>query len=98
MVRLSGTGAFDVAARVIDGFQLDPPRRPRSRTFRDADREAIDRGLYTVFPAPHSYTGEDLVELSCHGGLLAPARLLAALARGRARARPRRASSPAARC
>jgi tRNA modification GTPase len=39
----------------------------------------IDRGLYTVFPGPASYTGEDLVELSCHGGLLVPARLLAAL-------------------
>jgi tRNA modification GTPase len=35
--------------------------------------------LYTTFPRPHSYTGEDLVELSCHGGLLVPARLLAAL-------------------
>src|SRR5206468_5858197 len=39
----------------------------------------IDRGLYTIFPRPHSYTGEDLVELSCHGGLLVPGRLLAAL-------------------
>jgi tRNA modification GTPase len=43
------------------------------------DGEPIDRGLYTVFPGPHSYTGEDMVELSCHGGQLAPARLLAAL-------------------
>jgi tRNA modification GTPase len=35
--------------------------------------------VYTVFPGPHSYTGEDLVELSCHGGLLAPSRVLSAL-------------------
>jgi tRNA modification GTPase len=48
-------------------------------TFRSPGGEPIDRGLYVVFPGPESYTGEDLVELSCHGGLLAPARLLAAL-------------------
>ena len=46
---------------------------------RSADGTAIDQGLVTVFRAPHSYTGEDLVELSCHGGLLAPAQVLAAL-------------------
>ena len=79
VVRVSGDEAFDVAARVIDGFQPAPPRRATLATFRGPDGETIDRGLYTVFPAPHSYTGEDVVELSCHGGLLAPARLLAAL-------------------
>jgi tRNA modification GTPase len=79
VVRLSGSGAFEVAARVIEGFRIDPPRAATLATFRDAAGEAVDRGLYTVFPGPGSYTGEDLVELSCHGGLLAPARLLAAL-------------------
>jgi tRNA modification GTPase len=79
VVRLSGAGAFAVAARVIDGFRSDPPRRATLATFRGPDGEALDRGLYTVFPGPDSYTGEDLVELSCHGGLLAPARVLAAL-------------------
>ncbi len=44
-----------------------------------AEGTPIDEGLVTVFRGPHSYTGEDLVELSCHGGLLAPAQLLAAL-------------------
>jgi tRNA modification GTPase len=79
VVRVSGTGAFDVAARVIDGFRPSPPRRATLARFHTAEGEPIDRGLYLVFPAPHSYTGEDLVELSCHGGLLAPARILAAL-------------------
>ncbi len=79
VVRLSGTGAFAVAARVIDGFRPHPPRQATLAAFHGPDGEPIDRGLYTVFPAPHSYTGEDLVELSCHGGLLAPARVLAAL-------------------
>jgi len=68
-----------VAARVITGFQADPARHATLASFHEADGRPIDRGLYTTFPRPHSYTGEDLVELSCHGGLLVPGRLLAAL-------------------
>jgi tRNA modification GTPase len=78
VVRLSGRGAFDLAARVVEGFRSDRPRLATLATFHHAG-EPIDRGLYTVFPGPHSYTGEDMVELSCHGGQVAPARLLAAL-------------------
>src|SRR5918996_1798545 len=78
VVRLSGRGAFGVAARVVEGFRADRPRVVTLAAFHHAG-EPIDRGLYTVFPAPNSYTGEDLVELSCHGGQVAPARLLAAL-------------------
>jgi tRNA modification GTPase len=86
IVRLSGRGAFVVAARVIDGFQADPPRFARLATFHAVDGSAIDRGLYTVFPGPASYTGDDLVELSCHGGLVVPVRLVAALQGAGARA------------
>jgi tRNA modification GTPase len=78
VVRLSGRGAFEVAAKVIQGFRADRARTATLAVFRDGE-EVVDRGLYTVFPAPHSYTGEDLVELSCHGGQLAPGRLLSAL-------------------
>jgi tRNA modification GTPase len=86
VIRLSGTGAFDVARRVISRFQADPGRRARLAAFHTVDGETIDQGIYTVYPGPHSYTGEDLVELSCHGGLLAPARVLAALHAAGARA------------
>ena len=79
VIRVSGAGAFAVAAGVIGGFRTDRPRVALLASFRDAAGKAIDRGLYVVFPGPASYTGEDLVELSCHGGLLAPSRLLAAL-------------------
>lgn len=78
VVRVSGRGALEVVARVVEGFRADLPRVATLATFHQ-DGEPIDRGLYTVFPAPCSYTGEDLVELSCHGGQVAPARLLAAL-------------------
>jgi tRNA modification GTPase len=79
VVRLDGVGALAVAERVVRGFAATPPRRATLATFVAQDGSTIDRGLYTVFPAPHSYTGHDLVELSTHGGVLAPARLLAAL-------------------
>ncbi len=79
IIRLSGKGAFAVAEHVIAGFRPQPPRRATLATFCGSDGQPIDRGVYTVFPAPHSYTGDDLVELSCHGGLLVPSRLLAAL-------------------
>jgi tRNA modification GTPase len=79
LIRLSGVGAFGVAARVITNFRAEPARQATLAAFRADDGAVIDRGLYTVFPGPHSYTGEDLIELSCHGGVLIPGRLLAAL-------------------
>lgn len=79
VIRLSGNGAFDVAGRVIDRFRRTPARVATLTTFRDAAGKPIDHGMYTVFPGPASYTGDDMVELSCHGGLQVPSRLLAAL-------------------
>jgi len=79
VVRLSGAGAFDVAPYSTAGEAYYFGRTATLATFRDAAGETVDRGLYTTFPGPASYTGEDLVEFSCHGGLLAPARLLAVL-------------------
>jgi tRNA modification GTPase len=79
VIRLSGDGAFGVAAQVIQGFVAAPARTARLAWFVGADAAPIDRGLYLTFPAPSSYTGEDLVELTCHGGLLVPAQVLAAL-------------------
>jgi tRNA modification GTPase len=79
IVRLSGAGAFDIARRVIVGFRAEPARRATLASFLAADGKLIDRGVYVTYPGPFSYSGEDLVELSCHGGLLVPSRLLAAL-------------------
>ena len=86
VVRLSGDHAFAVAAMVIDDFVPDPPRLAVLGRFADADGLEIDRGIYISYRAPGSYTGEDTVELMCHGGLMAPARLLAALEAAGARA------------
>ena len=92
VVRVSGRGALEVAARVVRDFRSDRPRATTLAVFH-ADGEALDRGLYTVYPAPHSYTGEDLVELSCHGGQVAPARTNPPRSTPPAPGRPRPANS-----
>ncbi|HTS88589.1 MAG TPA: tRNA uridine-5-carboxymethylaminomethyl(34) synthesis GTPase MnmE [Gemmatimonadales bacterium] len=86
VIRLSGRGAFEVAARVIPTFRAEPPREARLARFTDPKGELIDRGLYLVFVGPRSETGEDVVEFQCHGGLAVPARLLAAIEAAGARA------------
>jgi tRNA modification GTPase len=82
VVRLAGRGSFEIARRVLGLGGDDPlpfPRRATLHTFFSGDGFPIDQGMVTVFPGPASYTGEDAVEFSCHGGLLVPTQLLAAL-------------------
>ena len=75
VVRLSGTRAHDIARRHIEAFPSDA-RRAELVVFRDVENEVVDHLVITRFDAPHSYTGEDLVELSSHGGLVGPARIV----------------------
>ena len=81
VVRVSGQGAFEAVRRFLGWADSLPvvPRQAILATFHESDGTPFDRGLVTFFPAPASYTGEDVVELSCHGGALVPAQLLAAL-------------------
>ena len=86
LIRLSGKGAFEVAARVLQPFRPDPPRAVRRvRVMHPATGQPIDDALAACFPAPRSYTGDDLLELSTHGGLLVPAATVAALVAAGAR-------------
>ena len=86
LIRLSGKGAFEVAARVLRPFRSDPPRVVRRvRVVHPVTGEVVDDALATCFPAPRSYTGDDLLELSTHGGLLVPAAAVAALVAAGAR-------------
>lgn len=66
IVRISGTALVAVAT-TLAGRPVSPRRALRA-TFRDAAGRAIDDGLVLYFPAPHSYTGEDVIELHGHGG------------------------------
>ena len=66
IVRVSGKSVAPVIAAVC-GRALKP-REATFLAFRAADGSAIDQGLAIHFPAPHSYTGEDVLELQAHGG------------------------------
>ena len=72
VVRLSGPGAFDILDRLTAGASQRPPaRRATLVRLRDPDGgQVLDQALATVFPGPASFTGEDVVEFSCHGGVV----------------------------
>ena len=75
IVRLSGSGLAPLAT-VLCGRALEP-RVATYCAFLDAAGAPIDRGLAIFFPAPHSYTGEDVLELQAHGGAVVLQLLLA---------------------
>ena len=93
VIRMSGASALEIAERCFSArsgrsvFALPD----RTAVYGDilADGETVDDGILTLFRAPHSYTGEDTVELSCHGGLLVQMRVLEGLLRAGARPAPR---------
>lgn len=66
VVRLSGPDAAAIA-RALTGRQGFEPRHATLTTVSGRDGLPIDQAIVTHFPAPHSYTGDDLVELSAHG-------------------------------
>ncbi|GMM91835.1 tRNA uridine-5-carboxymethylaminomethyl(34) synthesis GTPase MnmE [Qipengyuania sp. MTN3-11] len=66
IVRVSGKGAAP-ALKALAG-SLPEPRRTVLRALRDGEGELLDRALVIWFPGPDTATGEDLVELHCHGG------------------------------
>jgi tRNA modification GTPase len=75
VLRLSGPHAFAAAAALTGRMEFEPRRMVRA-VFRDpATGEAIDHGLAVGFPAPASFTGEDVVELHVHGSGAVLARL-----------------------
>lgn len=82
ILRVSGPEARRIAARVFRPKQGGDPAQLAGYTihygafFDSRTGEVADDGLLTMFRAPHSYTGEDVIELSCHGGRATTARLL----------------------
>lgn len=78
VIRLSGPKAFTIAEALTKKI-LPEPRMAGFRQFYDAADEVIDEGLVLCFPNPHSFTGEDVVELQGHGGPVIQNALLARL-------------------
>jgi tRNA modification GTPase len=69
VIRLSGEQSLKyVRALLLDEhFSPEPNRATLRKIFAPESRELLDRSLITYFKAPHSFTGEDIAELSCHG-------------------------------
>jgi tRNA modification GTPase len=87
IVRISGPRVPDIAVALLG--RLPAPRRAVLAEFADADGEPIDQGLALYFAAPHSFTGEHVLELQGHGGPVVLDRLLGrVLAVGARAARP----------
>ena len=69
ILRLSGPAALEVGRKLAPGVPPEPAaRHAYLATFVDAGGRALDEGLFLYFRAPHSFTGEDVVELQAHGG------------------------------
>ena len=75
VVRGSGTGLLPFAELLIG--KAPAPRHATLGRFLGADGSAIDQGILLYFPAPHSFTGEDVLELQAHGGPVVLQMLLA---------------------
>lgn len=74
IIRISGKNATEIADRIfvsVNGKKLSSSKGYRAYFGRIFDGEtAVDEVVCLVFRAPHSYTGEDVVEINCHGGVV----------------------------
>ncbi len=82
MIRISGQDAFDVAKRIFvpaspERFKAELHGRTYYGSFSD-EKGIFDDGICVLFRAPNSFTGENVAELYCHGGILVTQKLLAA--------------------
>lgn len=85
VIRVSGSAAFEIVRHHVAQWP-EEHRRATLCTVRDANGEVLDEALVTTFMAPASFTGEDVVEIATHGGVVAPTLVLAALIASGARA------------
>jgi tRNA modification GTPase len=89
LVRISGPNAIGVADKIFHGKEAPSQFEPHVQHFGEvfgSEGRLIDQVVLSVHRAPASYTGEDLVEISCHGGTLVSAKVLEACLRAGARA------------
>ena len=83
VIRVSGNGAIEIADRVFRNINNKKLADMKGYTAAFGsvvfEGEKIDEAVALVFRAPHSYTGEDVVELSCHGGMFITKQVLRAV-------------------
>ena len=80
IVRISGEEAFDIIKRIYKGKKDKDLSKVRSHTIHYGyimdGKETIDEVLVMIMRGPHSYTGEDTVEINCHGGVFVVKKIL----------------------
>src|SRR6188472_2919664 len=89
LVRISGANAIQIADKIFRGKEQPSKFASHVQYLGEIfswENRLIDQVVLSVHRAPASYTGEDLVEISCHGGTLVPAKVLEACLRAGARA------------
>lgn len=85
MIRISGPDAFGIAGMLFpekSDFAGWEPNRAKFASlydFSDGERNLVDQVVVTKFAAPHSFTGEDVVEISCHGSVYIQQKIIALL-------------------
>ncbi len=83
VIRISGDDAIMIADKIFSAMSKNKLADSTGYTahfgYVHSDNEKIDECIATVFRAPHSYTGENVVELSCHGGIYVTKRVLRAV-------------------
>jgi tRNA modification GTPase len=70
IVRVSGEDAVEIVQKIFDGKLKDAPTHTIHYGHIKNGTETVDEVLVMLMKAPHSYTGEDTVEINCHGGML----------------------------
>ncbi len=75
IIRVSGKNAIELSSKILSP-KITTKTKIRKALLRNIitikDKKLIDKGIITIFKAPNSYTGEDVVEISCHGGIAIP--------------------------
>lgn len=88
VIRISGKAAFDIADKVFHGKVSLRDAQTHTAHFGylvDSKGDSVDEVVATVYRSPHSYTSEDCVEISCHGGVLVTRKCLEAILQSGAR-------------
>jgi tRNA modification GTPase len=79
VLRISGANAIEISSKLFCGkanLRLAATHTAHFGNLNDDSGQIIDEVVCTIFKSPHSYTGEDTVEISCHGGVLVTRRIL----------------------
>ena len=85
IVRVSGPGAQAIAATLMGGSPLPGARTVAVRRLSSLGGDALDEAIVLRYDAPRSYTGEDAIEIICHGGWVTATRITRALVEAGAR-------------